>query len=154
MQILNEKTRKEFIDRFVNIKSSTKPDKENFLFDIYFNEIGRLLSGKLIIKDTKNRWKTIIRKRIEQFLYKFALKRYKANKVPDKVDAFIHVNEKSHLKELLPIYYAIKKNKNIFFISIKLNLIDELANNKVNFLTPHKLYPQKKKNLQKSILKK
>jgi hypothetical protein len=111
-----------------------------FLPELYFNEIGRFLEGKLSASQLLNENQAPLRRFLQPIL------RYRAlmsmSGITDQVtskqdfDALIHITEKSHLREILPIFHSLKSIRKIAFVTYKISVLRVLQEKGLPFLLP------------------
>jgi hypothetical protein len=128
--------RKIHLESFIS-KYILNTDDRNYslMLDVYYNEIGRYLEGKLD-KDKffANNNQNIFYKFYSNVLYYRVWRRYANKKLPRKVDILIHINEKSHLREMIPIYNKLVKNYSVLFVTVNHNALKAIKEAEVQYL--------------------
>lgn len=126
------------------------------IIDIYFNQIGRFLSGNLP-KDEflgSSKKTTIIKKSINYFseLTSWRFRKFTNGLPKGNLNCLIHINENSHLREMLPIYNSLKNSLNVAFITSNPNTLKVIEENNLKYINPYDLISfnlfEKKNNLK------
>ena len=103
------------------------------IIDIYFNQIGRFLSGNLPKDEFLDSSKktTIIEKSVNYFseLTSWRFRKFTNGLPVGSLNCLIHINENSHLREMLPIYNSLKNSLNVAFITSNPNTLKVIEEN-------------------------
>ena len=92
---------------------------------VYFNECGRFIENKLNLESFISSPNTSILLKIKQRISNYIKwKNLSLNKNIKEIDSVIHVNEISHLREMMPVYNSLKEKYKVFFISNNLNTLE------------------------------
>lgn len=99
-------------------------NSETSMLMVYFNECGRFIENKLslesFIPSSDISFLLKVKQRISNYI---KWKKLSLNENIKEIDSVIHVNEISHLREMMPVYNSLKEKYKIFFISNNLNTL-------------------------------
>lgn len=96
---------------------------ETNMLMVYYNECGRFIENKLSLESfipSGNISLSKIKRRISNYV---KWKKLSLNENYKEIDSVIHVNEISHLREMMPVYNILKEKYKILFISNNLNTL-------------------------------
>lgn len=111
-----------------------------FLPELYFNEIGRFLEGKLSASQLLNENQAALRRFMQPILRHRALLKLSGDgrkvNAEQGFDALIHITEKSHLREILPIFHTLKHSRKVAFVTYKISVLKVLQEKGLPYLIP------------------
>lgn len=120
--MINNKNTFKFFKDLVLPKSLN--NSETSMLMVYFNECGRFIENKLslesFITSPDISFLLKVKQRISNYI---KWKNLSLNENIKEIDSVIHVNEISHLREMMPVYNSLKENYKVFFISNNLNTL-------------------------------
>jgi len=110
------------------------------MLTIYFNECGRFIENKLSLESFLPPLKDSIshnfKVRIRNY-YKW--RRLSTKSSPRIIDGVIHVNEISHLREMIPVYECLKENYKVYFITNNLNTLSFIKSKSLPYINLYSL---------------
>ncbi len=125
-----------FIKNFLNLDN-----KSINIIDIYYNQIGRFIAGNLPKDDFLNlnkklsylnRFKNVINN-----LTSWSFRKYVSGNKSKQFNCIIHINEISHLREMLPIYNQLNKSMQVVFLTMNPNTLKVIEKNNLNYINPY-----------------
>ena len=128
-----------FFKDLVLAKSFNK--SEISMLMVYFNECGRFIENKLNLESFIPSFNTSILLKIKQRISNYIKwKNLSLNENIKEIDCVIHVNEISHLREMIPVYNSLKEKYKVFFISNNLNALEFIKSKSLPYFNLYNQY--------------
>lgn len=125
-----------FIKNFLNIDNNSIN-----IIDVYYNQIGRFIAGNLPKNDFLNLNKTLsFRDRFTNSLNNltsWTFRKFVSGNKSKRFNCIIHVNEISHLREMLPIYNELNKSMQVVFLTLNPNALKVIEENSLDYINPY-----------------
>tara|TARA_B110000003_G_C16634344_1_gene527820 strand:- start:1119 stop:2555 length:1437 start_codon:yes stop_codon:yes gene_type:complete len=108
---------------------------------VYFNECGRFVKNKLNLESFIPSSNTSILLKIKQRISNYIKwKNLSLNENVKEIDSVIHINEISHLREMIPVYNSLKEKYKVFFISNNLNTLEFIKSKSLPYFNLYNQY--------------
>jgi hypothetical protein len=137
--MINNKNTFKFFKDLVLPKSLN--NSETSMLMVYFNECGRFIENKLNLESFIPSLNTSILLKIKQRISNYIKwKNLSLNENVKEIDSVIHINEISHLREMIPVYNSLKEKYKVFFISNNLNTLEFIKSKSLPYFNLYNQY--------------